>query len=51
MWRFIYWFSILYEKEKKTNTKNENDKSFQYAVMVALNYGETESYPEIVSNI
>ena len=38
-------------KKKKKHTKNENDKSFQYAVMVALNYGETESYPEIVSNI
>ena len=46
-----YTDSPYWMKKKKKHTKNENDKSFQYAVMVALNYGETESYPEIVSNI
>ena len=40
-------------KKKKTtiNPKNEDDKCFPYAVTVALNYGETESHPERVSNI
>ena len=40
------------KKKKVTiNPKNEDDKCFQYAVTVALNYGETESQPEKVSNI
>ena len=33
------------------NLKNKDNKCFQYAVMVALNYRETESHPEIVSNV
>ena len=33
------------------NPKNEDDKDFRYAVTFALNYGETESHPERVSNI
>ena len=32
------------------NNKNEDDKCFQFAVTVALNYGEIESQPERVSN-
>ena len=40
------------KKKKVTiNPKNEDDKCFQYAVTVALNYGEIESQPEKVSNI
>ena len=31
--------------------QNEDDKCFQYAATVALNYKETESHPERVSNI
>ena len=31
--------------------KNRDDKCFQYAIMVALNCGDIESHPEIVSNI
>ena len=38
-------------KKATINPKNTNDKFFQYAVKVALNYEEIESHPEIVSNI
>ena len=52
-WWFVYWFSRLDKKEKKAtiNPKNTDDKYFQYAATVALNYEETESHPERVSNI
>ena len=33
------------------NPKNTDDKCFQYAATVALNYGEIESHPERVSSI
>ena len=33
------------------NLKNKDNKHFQYAVTVALNYRETESHAEIVSNV
>ena len=37
------------KKKKETiNSKNEADKCFQYAVTVALNYGEIESHQERV---
>ena len=40
------------KKKKATiNPKNEDDKCFQYALMAALNYGETGSHPEQLSNI
>ena len=40
------------KKKKATiNPKNTDDKCFQYAATVALNYGEIESHPERVSNI
>ena len=41
------------KKKKKAiiNPKNTNDKCFQYAATVALNYQEIESHPERVSNI
>ena len=40
-------------KKKKAiiNPKNTDDRCFQYAVAVALNYEEIESHPERVSNI
>ena len=40
-------------KNTKTtiNQKNEDDKCFQYAVAVALNYWKIEQQPERVSNI
>ena len=40
-------------KKKKTtiNPKNTDDKCFQYAVTVALNYEEIESHRERASNI
>ena len=42
-----------WQKRKKptTNPKNEDHKCSQYAVTVALNYGETELHPERVWNI
>ena len=39
------------KKKATVNPKDEDDKCFQYAVVVALNYGEIESHPERVSNI
>ena len=40
------------KKKKSTiNSKNKDDKCFQYAATVALNYGEIELHPERVSNI
>ena len=43
---------VWIKKKKKTiNSKNKDDKCFQYAVTVAINYGEIESHPERVSNI
>ena len=35
--------------KKKINLNNTDDKCFQYAAIVALNYEEIESYPEGVS--
>ena len=40
------------KKQKTTrNPENKDDKYFQYAVTVALNYDEIESNPQRVSNI
>ena len=40
------------KKKKATiNLKSKDDKWFQYAVMVALNYAEIESHPERFSDI
>ena len=40
------------KKKKATiNPKNTDNKCFQYAATVALNYEEIESHPERVSNI
>ena len=33
------------------NLKNKDGKCFQYAITVALNYGEIESHSERVSDI
>ena len=49
--RFIYWFSRLDKKEATINPKNTDNKCFQYAATVALNYEEFESHPERVLNI
>ena len=38
-------------KKSKINPQHEDDKCFQYASTVALNYKEIESHPERVSNI
>ena len=48
----IYWLSILDKKEKSKNkSKNKDDKCFQFAAAVALNFEEIESHSERVSNI
>ena len=39
------------KKETTINPKIEDDKYFQYVVMVTLNYGKIGSHPERVSNI
>ena len=46
MWWFIYWLSRLNKKNATINPKTEDDKCFQNALMVALNYEEIESHPE-----
>ena len=42
---------MIKKKKAIINPKNTDNKSFQYAVTVALNYEEIESHPEGVSNI
>ena len=42
-----YWMK---KKKATINPKNEDDKRFQCAVTVALNYGEIQSHPERISN-
>ena len=45
-------FTDWMKKKKATiNLKNTDNEFFQYAATVALNYEETESHPERVSNI
>ena len=38
-------------KNKKANPKNKDDKCFQYALTVALNYEQIKDHPERISNI
>ena len=47
----IYWFLILDKKKTTINPKNVDDKYFQYAATVALNYEKIKWNPERVSNI
>ena len=42
---------IKNKKKATINPHNKDDKCFQYAVTVVLNYGEIELNPERVSNI
>ena len=39
------------KKKAAINTRNADDKCFQYAATVALNYEEIKRNPEIVSNV
>ena len=44
-------FSKWIRKKATINPKYEDDKCFQYAVTVTLNFEEIESHPERVSNM
>ena len=39
------------KKKETVNPKNDDDKCFQYAVTVALNYEDIKWNPETVSNV
>ena len=39
------------DRKKTRNPKNTDDKRFQYAATVALNYEDIESHPERVSSL
>ena len=41
----------LKNKKATINPKNKDDKCFQYALTVALNYGQTIKIPQRISNI
>ena len=41
----------LKTKKATINPKNKDDKCFQYALTVALNYQQIKDHPEIISNI
>ena len=41
----------IIKKKATINPKNKDDKGFQYAVTVAIKCGETNWYPEKISNI
>ena len=41
----------LKNKTATINPKNNDDKCFQYALTVALNYEQTKDYPERISKI
>ena len=41
----------LKNKKATINPKNKDDKCFQYAVTVALNYDQTKDHPERISKI
>ena len=47
----MYWFSRLDKKKATINLKHTDDKCFQYAVTVTLNYEEIKWNLERVSNI
>ena len=50
----MWWFSFsTFAKKKKAtiNPKNKDDKCFQYAIKVELNYEKIEAHPERVLNI
>ena len=42
---------LLKKKKATINLKNQDDKRFQYAATIALNYEEIESHPERFSDI
>ena len=48
---YIHSAEWIKKKEAKINPKTENDKCFQYVVMVALNYAEIASHAERVYKI
>ena len=48
---FIDYPDWIKKKKATINPKNKDDKCFQYAATVALNYEKTKLNPERVSNI
>ena len=48
---YIHSSDWIKRKKATINPKNTDNKCFQYAATVALNYKEIESHPERVSNI
>ena len=48
---YIDSLDLIKTKKKKVNTKNEDDKYFQYAATAALNYKKIKWIPKRVSNI
>ena len=52
MWWIIYWFSRQDETEKATICpKNDDDKCFQYATTITLNFEEIKNDPQGAPNI
>ena len=49
-WRLIYWFSRLDIKKTVINPKNADDKFFQCAAAVTLNFKKIELQSEKISN-
>ena len=46
-----YIYSSDWTKKSNNNPKNKDDKCFQYAATIALNYRGIKSHPERASNI
>ena len=42
---------LIKKKKLTTNPKNDDDRCFQYAAVIALNHDKIEFHPERVSNI
>ena len=50
-WSYINSPEWLKNKKAKINPKNNDDKCFQYAIIVAWNYEQFKSHPERITKI